>query len=237
MRLLSRVTKITLLSLLAGCTPQVELLQQQAIGVANQVLLTYVLLAVTFILVALLTAAFIFRNNPRFRRVWVPPANRVRKMTGRSPIYLPPTNIEHAKEEHQLVHEALGLMREVEASLKRNPTLSADSKRSIQMQIEHIPPNLIKSVNQLEHLRRISQTADKYQREEIDQMDFKLQVQIQHSLQTLKAIPIELMKIELASSDRTVKRLVNDLTETNDKLRDLGASSMELNKRRSRLQG
>jgi hypothetical protein len=236
MKLISWGFKVALLGLATGCVPQVQNFEQQAIGVANQVVSIYILLVIVFIFVFILGTAFVFRNNPRFRRFWVPSVNRINRVLGRSPIYYVPADMEHVKDEYQLVHDSLGLMRDVESSLKRNPTLSAQSKRSIQAQIEHIPPNLITSVKQLEHLRRIAKTADKYQRDEIDQMDFKLQVQIQHSLQMLKSIPIELMKIELASTDRTVKRLVNDLTETNDKLRDLGASSIELNKIRSRLE-
>lgn len=228
-----RLRTAALLALLltaAGCAP----LQQEMMNVLSGVILVYGVFVIVFIVAVISALLFIFRKNPRAQRIWIPLANPCRRLVGLPRLYILP--YKNVSQERELAEQAIKLAGSVRESLRLNTRLSAQKKAAIQQQAQQIPANIAQSLWKLERLRDLSQTLTGDPRRELEELDFKLQVQMEHSLHVLKNMPVNLLKLEVASEDRALERLVNDLTDSNTKMRDLAESYADLKQARARLQ-
>jgi hypothetical protein len=164
-------------------------------------------------LINLLRAAF---NQPR---IWLVPDN-----------YLEPD--ERAMQTH-----AARLVYEINDALKCSP-LPPEKYASFERQTRQVPGNLNRALWKLARLRRLAESIDyEYDKEgqqhqELEAMTKQLHGEMRHSLELVSSLSISLVKVELAHDDLSSDRLLADLDDSNQRLRDLSASYAEVKEQR-----
>jgi hypothetical protein len=162
--------------------------------------------------------------------------NPVRKAYGKSPLWLIPDHGIDA-DERDMVEHANRLATEIGDSIKDDP-LPARKRKSFKQQAAQVPRNLEMALWKLARLRRIAASidhrydSDGQKHQEIEQMVNQLRSVMQHSVEVLSAISISLVKVQLAHDDLSADRLLADLNESNQRLRDLSASYAEVREQR-----
>jgi len=136
-------------------------------------------------------------------------------------------------EERQLVKQASQVAAEIVKSLAESPVPESEQAQLRQQTID-VPQNMAKALWRLDRLRRMKNALDvrvaegKTRRDEMDVLDRQVVAEIEGALATLSATPVNLMKLELAKADRPSERLLNNLSEANQQLRDLSAAYDEV---------
>ncbi len=162
--------------------------------------------------------------------------NPVRKAYGQSPLWLIPDHGIDA-DERDMVEHANRLAYEIRDAVKESP-LSPQKRSSFQLQAGEVPDNLVKALWKLARLRRIASSIDQrydeqgLKHQELEQMVNQLRGEMQHSVEVLSSISISLVKVQLAHDDLATDRLLADLNESNQRLRDLSASYHEAREQR-----
>ncbi|HTP07763.1 MAG TPA: hypothetical protein VMP08_05905 [Anaerolineae bacterium] len=162
--------------------------------------------------------------------------NPVRKAYGQSPLWLIPDHGIDA-DERDMVEHANRLAYEIRDAVKESP-LSSQKRSSFQRQAGEVPDNLVQALWKLARLRRIAGAIDQrydeqgLKHQELEQMVNQLRGEMQHSVEVLSSISISLVRVQLAHDDLATDRLLADLNESNQRLRDLSASYHEVREQR-----
>ena len=162
--------------------------------------------------------------------------NPIRKVYGRSPLWLIPDHCNEA-DEREMVEHANQLADEIQDAVKDSP-LTAVKRRSFELQAGEVPGNLVRALWKLARLRRIAAAIDVLydeqglKHQELGQMANQLRDEMKHSVEILSSISISLVKVQLAHDDIATDRLLVDLNESNHRLRDLSTSYVEVREQR-----
>ena len=141
-------------------------------------------------------------------------------------------------EERQLVKRAAQVAAEVIKSLADSPVPESE-RVQLRQQAAEVPQNMAKALWRLDRLRRMKNALDlrlaegKARRDEMDVLDRQVVAEIESALATLSTTPVNLMKLELAKADRPSERLLSNLSETNQQLRDLSAAYDEVREKQA----
>lgn len=163
--------------------------------------------------------------------------NPIRKTAGQSPLRLIPDHYIRS-DECEMVEHANRLSDEIRDALKDSP-FDVKKRASFESQAGEVPDNLVKALWKLARLRRIAVSIDdRYdvqgdKHQELDQMANQLRSVMQHSVEVLSSISISLVKVQLAHDDLAGDRLLADLNESNQRLKDLSLSYAEVKERRA----
>ncbi len=201
---------------------------------------SWVLLAAPALLLALLAVADVFRDDaylaadqPGGFTAWhAATLTRIRKWIGKPAIYLVP-RLGVSTEERLLVKRAVKLAGEVLAAVRRGAT-SQTQRTLLLQQAEAVPANIAAALWRLARLRRIKRTADpktdqgRETVQQITMLENDLLARIHQSLDTLAAVPMNMVQVELARDTRRAEQLLSDLNESNSKLEDLSSAYREL---------
>ncbi len=158
--------------------------------------------------------------------------NPIRRSKGIRPLRVIPFIDESHRNEIDLLERADRLAREVKDALKRSP-VSDIRKTSFERQAREVPDNVAKALWHLARLRRLSASidpqlaADQQNRQDLLDQETKIQAAMTQSVELLAALPVSLIKVEIARSDRAIDRLAADLDESNKRLIDLSAAYAE----------
>jgi hypothetical protein len=141
-------------------------------------------------------------------------------------------------EERQLVKRAAQVAAEIVKSMADSPVPESE-RAQLRQQAAEVPQNMAKALWRLDRLRRMKNALDlrlaegKARRDEMDVLDRQVVAEIESALATLSTTPVNLMKLELAKADRPSERLLSNLTETNQQLRDLSAAYDEVREKQA----
>ena len=141
-------------------------------------------------------------------------------------------------EERQLVKQASQVAAEIVKSLADSPVPESE-RAQLRQQATEVPQNMAKALWRLDRLRRMKNALDlrmaegKARRDEMDVLDRQVVAEIESALATLSATPVNLMKLELAKADRPSERLLSNLSEANQQLRDLSAAYDEVREKQA----
>jgi hypothetical protein len=195
---------------------------EQIIALVNTIFQYYILVMSLILILGVGGLLYWQRQNPLVQSVLRPFASLYQRLSGNpSDLVLQSPRI---KSEVPTYRKARIIHREIETILKENKRISADKKRKLQIQTTAILNNIVEIIKRLDTVRRLLPTLDGKDRDEMEKMDFSLQLQIERSLETLQTIPISLVKVEIASEERSIDRLIDDLSETNETMHDLADS-------------
>ena len=165
--------------------------------------------------------------------IYVAVANPARRLLGLSSFRIIPDGLEPA--ERAIIERADRLLDEIRSTLQDSP-ISPAKKASLARRAGELPENLARALWKLARLRRISESVDvqlergRQDRADLAEMQDRLLADMTNSLQVLASISVSLLKVELARNDLAVDRLLADLDEANQRLRDMSASYTEIRK-------
>jgi hypothetical protein len=136
----------------------------------------------------------------------------------------------HMKES-RLGHSAHHLVSEVDEAV-RHCSIPKAKQKILKQQAREISDNITSALWKLYHLRKIRQLATgvggtsytAHVISESTEMERKLLYEIDRSLEVLFSVPLSLMKVGLAQAERTADRLLAELRETNERMRDIASS-------------
>jgi hypothetical protein len=201
-------------------------------------------IAVMLVLIVLADALrrrtlYIARDKPsRMTRMRLALINSIRKAFNQPSLWLIPDNHLELDERAMQTH-ASRLVYEIDDALKCSP-LPPEKYISFERQTRQVPGNLNRALWKLARLRRLAEAIDyKYdhdgqQHQELEAMTTQLHDEMRHSLELVSSLSISLVKVELAHDDLSTDRLLADLNDSNQRLRDLSASYMEVKEQRVR---
>jgi hypothetical protein len=180
---------------------------------------------------------YIAKDKPgRLARARVALLNVIRKAFDQPSIWLIPDNHIEPDERAMQTH-AERLAYEIDDALKCSP-LPPEKYVSFERQTRQVPGNLNRALWKLARLRRLAESIDyKYdsdgqQHQELEGMTQQLHNEMRHSLELVSSLSISLVKVELAHDDLSTERLLADLNESNQRLRDLSTSYAEVKEQR-----
>jgi hypothetical protein len=136
-------------------------------------------------------------------------------------------------EERQMVKQAVKLTIAIAAALKNNPTIGADGAL-IQQRADEVPANMANALWRLDRLRRVKRTMEERLQDgltnqtDVVAMDRQIIAEMQRSLDSLAQLPVNMMKVELQQATRPAERLLAELNETNQHLRDIDTTFSDL---------
>lgn len=164
------------------------------------------------------------------RRISV--VNGLRKSLNKTPLLQVP-NSGVTFEERQMVKQGARVAGEIAAALRHSGAPVSD-RDQILRQAADVPANMAQALWRLDRLRRIARALDprtdeaRTRREEVAGLERQILAQMQHALDTLSTVPVNLVKLELAQADRPAERLLGALNETNQQLRDVSVAYKEI---------
>lgn len=199
----------------------------------------WLMLAAPTALVLVFIAADIFRadvfltaEQPGGFTAWHAAAlTSVRKLFGKPPILVVPES-QVSSEERKMVKRAAQLAAEVRAALRHSP-ISDSERASLARQADAVPANIAGALWRLARLRRVRKSADvkgkaNSKAGEIKDLEKQVLGEIEHSLEVLASIPVNLVRVELARDDRRAGQLLADLGESNARLEDVSSAYHEM---------
>lgn len=145
------------------------------------------------------------------------------------------TELPHKMPENQYAYDAGKLVNEIKATVKTCP-MSAEQKSSLLRQVKDVPDNTAKALWKLYRLRKLKKMVKQSEYSEnsaellsdIKSMERNVIAELQRMRETLLPIPLALMKVDSARSERSLERIVAELSETNLRLNDLAAGYDEV---------
>jgi hypothetical protein len=180
---------------------------------------------------------YLARDKPgRVARAHVGLINALRKAFDQPGIWLIPEHHLEPEERAMQTHAAR-LVNEIDDALKCSP-LPPERYASFEQQTKQVPGNLNRALWKLARLRRLAESIDyEYdkdgqQHQELEAMAKQLHGEMRHSLELISSLSISLVKVEMAHDDLSTDRLLADLNESNQRLRDLSASYAEVKEQR-----
>jgi hypothetical protein len=172
----------------------------------------------------------------RFTRVHLALINLLRRTFDQPRVWLIPEHHIEPDERAMQTHAA-HLVYEIEDALKCSP-LPPEKYTSFERQTRQVPGNLNRALWKLARLRRLAESIDyEYDKDgqrhqELDAMTSQLHGEMRHSLELVSSLSISLVKVELAHDDLSTDRLLADLNDSNQRLRDLSTSYAEVKEQR-----
>lgn len=132
--------------------------------------------------------------------------------------------------ESQYVTDARKLVDEIKETLKTSP-LDNEQRAAVLRQVRDVPDNVAKAVQKLHQLRRLKKIAKRAEDtdtevvlNDIKEMEQRIQSELRHTHETLLSVPVSLMKVDTARSDRNLDRVVTELSATNQRLNDIAST-------------
>ena len=201
---------------------------------------SWLLWAVPALIALLLVVADVFRDDaflaaeqPTGFTAWhAAMLTRIRRLIGKPAIQLVPQTM-ISPDERLLVKRATKLAGEVLSALRQSPVPETQRSQVVQ-QTEDVPANIAKALWRLARLRRIKRSADPKTEQgqqtagEIAALEQSLLAEMSHSLDVLAAVPMNMVRVELAKDTRHAEQVLADLNESNSKLQDLSEAYREL---------
>lgn len=142
--------------------------------------------------------------------------------------------------EAQYAADANRLVNEIKDALKACP-IPYEQKTALLRQVRVVPGNVNRALHKLHRLRRIKKIAKRAEDaanapdvlSDIAEIERGIINELRRTHETLLAVPVTLMKVDVARGGRNLDRIIAELSETNRRLNDLADSYGEVRARQN----
>jgi len=153
--------------------------------------------------------------------------NRLRRIWRKPPILVVPKS-KIKREEQELAERANVLIVEIQAALEKS-TISPEKKTILMRQVRAVPASITEALWRLYRLRKLQELPyDQNHLQEAADLEAKALATIQGSVDGLMAMPLSLMRLEMAQADGSADRFIAELSELNKRLRDQTDAYLEV---------
>ena len=193
------------------------------IALAIPLILAYMAFKVLAYLINEAATAEPGRNNtssaPRFR--WQPKSTTRRPLgafrSGRSEP-LP----------RQMKRHADRLFSEICDALKYNQRIPPEKKSALNRQTRQMTDYALNSLQKLERIQRRRPLVNETRRLELARLERRLTAEVERALSMLEDALVSIITVDVAGGNARIDRLVNDLSESNSRLRDTADAHDEI---------
>lgn len=137
--------------------------------------------------------------------------------------------------EARLYDEALRLATAVDAALQEAP-IGERRRMTLRAQVAEVPTQVAATLSRLHRVREVKQDlyatplpeAYLVQKRELAALEQELLLELRCSLEALSAVPVSLLSVEMRRDARKAKQIVDEVTDSNTRVKDLSAAWKEL---------
>jgi len=128
----------------------------------------------------------------------------------------------------QMKRHAEHLISEINEALKQNQRIPSDKKSSLENQTRQMMDYTMISLQQLERIHRRKGMVNETRRLELTKLERRLAVEIERALNMLEDALVSIITVDVTGGNARIDRLVNDLSESNSRLRDIADAHDEI---------
>lgn len=128
----------------------------------------------------------------------------------------------------QMKRHAERLISEINEALKHNKRIPPDKKSSLEKQTRQMTDYTVISLQKLERIHRRKGMVNETRRLELARLERRLAAEIERALNMLEDALVSIITVDVAGENARIDRLVNDLSESNSRLRDIADAHDEI---------
>lgn len=137
--------------------------------------------------------------------------------------------------ESQYARDADNLLRQIRDALSTS-SISPEQRSAVETQIGQVPRNLALALQRLQRIRTVKKIAKRSPdtqnldaiMDDVREMEKRVQDELSRMHETLLTVPVSLLKIDVARNGRSIERIVEDLSDMNNRLGDVAETYDEL---------
>jgi hypothetical protein len=130
--------------------------------------------------------------------------------------------------ERKMQDQACRLLSEIDDALRFNKRIQNDRKSSLQAQANQTTDYVMASLGKVARIRKHKTVVNAKRQAEITHLENQLLTEVTRSLDVLEDALVSLTILDVAKGDVTVDRLLDNLEESNSRLRDLADAHEEV---------
>ena len=134
-------------------------------------------------------------------------------------------------DERAVGDRAYQLLLEVNEALKHNRRISPERKASLKQQGRQIQDNVVTLLWKLARIRKAKVVVKPQFQAELEKLETRLWAEITHSSDILEDVLMSTLQLEIRGGDKTLDRLLEDLNESNKRMRDLADAYDEVKRK------
>jgi hypothetical protein len=123
--------------------------------------------------------------------------------------------------ERKMQEQACRLLSEINDAVKHNQRIQSDRKSSLKAQANQTTDYVMASLGKVARIRKHKSAVNAPRQAEITQLEDRLVAEVVRSLDVLEDALVSLTILDVVRGDATVDRLLENLQESNARLRDI----------------
>ena len=163
------------------------------------------------------TIVFLRRHHPPN----VTTGNRIVQVSRRHRKYFKPA-------ERKMHDQACRLLSEINEALRHNQRIHSDSKSSLKAQANQTTAYVMASLGKVARIRKHKAVLNSERQSEITKLENRLLTEVGRSLDVLEDALVSLTILDVARGDVTIDRLLDNLQESNARLKDIADAHEEV---------
>jgi hypothetical protein len=128
----------------------------------------------------------------------------------------------------QMKRHAERLFSEISEALKHNQRIPPDKKAALNKQTRQMTDYAVSSLQKLEQIHRRKAIVNETRRLELARLERRLTAEVERALSMLEDALVSIITVDIAGGNARIDRLVNDLSESNSRLRDTADAHDEI---------
>jgi hypothetical protein len=130
--------------------------------------------------------------------------------------------------ERKMQEQACRLLMEISDALDSNPRIQVDRKSSLKAQADQTTDYVLASLGKVARIRKHKAAVNSQRQTEITQLENRLLVEVGRSIDVLEDALVSLTILDVVRGDGAVDRLLDNLKESNARLRDIADAHEEV---------
>ena len=130
--------------------------------------------------------------------------------------------------ERKMQDQACRLLSEIDDALRYNKRIQTDRKSNLQAQANQTTDYVMASLGKVARIRKHKTVVNATRQAEITHLENQLLTEVTRSLDVLEDALVSLTILDVAKGDATIDRLLDNLEESNSRLRDLADAHEEV---------
>jgi hypothetical protein len=130
--------------------------------------------------------------------------------------------------ERKMRDQACRLISEIGEALKHNQRIQSERKTRLKAQVDQTADYVLVSLGKVARIRKHKSVLNTSRQAEITTLENRLLDEVARSLDVLEDALVSLTILDVARGDATIDRLLNNLEESNARLRDIADAHQEV---------
>jgi hypothetical protein len=128
----------------------------------------------------------------------------------------------------QMKRHAERLFSEISEALKHNQRIPPEKKTALDKQTRQMTDYAMSSLQKIEQIHRRQAMVNETRRLELARLERRLTAEVERALSMLEDALVSIITVDVAGGNSRIDRLVNDLSESNSRLRDTADAHDEI---------